>query len=215
MSNMFIPKEQQTAYQRWEMSDISHDDNETVIEEKSITPEELQAIAQQAKEEGFALGMQHGYADGLQQAHAEILSDKQNLLNLANTFTHSLDKGETEFSMEILKLALDVAKAMVNTHLQLNSKAILVVIKEITDHLPPDISQVRLRLHPDDADSVRKHLLEDLTSLNWIVLEDARITQGGCIVETAVKQIDARIETRWKRICDALGQDQEWLSSLK
>lgn len=214
MSNIFIPKEQQTAYQRWELSAIS-DEDEGIFEAKSSTPEQSPAIVQNTQEDGFALGMQHGYADGLQQARAEMLSDKQNLLNLAQTFTHSLDKGETEFSMEILKLALDVAKAMVKTHIQLNSKAILVVIKEITNHLPPDISQVRLRLHPEDADSVRKHLLEDLTSLNWVIIEDAQITQGGCIVETAIKQIDARIETRWKRICDALGQDQEWLSSLK
>jgi flagellar assembly protein FliH len=217
MSNASIPKERQTAYQRWEMSPITS--SEVSSEEKNDkerpTSDQSQNSDELAKQEAVALGLQAGYADGVQQAKVEMLADKENLLRLASNFSKSLDKAESEFSMEILRLSLDLAKAMIKTHLQLNSKAILSVVKEISSHLPQDINQVRLKLHSEDAKTVRKFLLEDLSNQDWSILEDDGIIRGGCIIETSIKHIDASIEKRWERICNALGQDDDWISSLR
>lgn len=217
MSNLATtPKAKQTAYQRWELSSIETANTAKPIEKTPPEPVvDVQQITEQARQEGFALGLQRGYADGLQQARTEVMADKTNLLNLASTFGNSLDKAENEFAMGILKLSLDVAKAMLLTNLNLNSKAILAVVQEITNHLPPNIHQVRLMLHPEDAVSVKRHLTEELTNKEWTIIEDGNISRGGCLVETAIKHIDARIETRWKRICDALGQNEDWMESLK
>jgi flagellar assembly protein FliH len=217
MSNSSIPKEKQTAYQRWEMSPLKGNDNlsEEPNDKNFPTSDQSTNSEELAKQEAVKIGLTEGYADGLRQANAEMLADKENILRLASTFSKSLGKAESEFSMEILRLSLDLAKAMVKTHLQLNSKAIMSVVKEISGHLPPDISQVRLKLHSEDAKTVKKLLLEDLTNNDWTILEDDEITRGGCIVETSVKQIDASIEKRWQRICDALGQDDDWIGSLR
>jgi flagellar assembly protein FliH len=74
---------------------------------------------------------------------------------------------------------------------------------------------VRLKLHSEDAKTVKKFLLADLSNHDWTILEDDEISRGGCIVETAIKHIDASIEKRWERISNALGQDDDWMGSLR
>lgn len=212
-----IPKEEQTAYQRWEMPSITGSEQlfEKTQDIKTPVSEPSKVSADLARQEAAAIGLNEGYADGLQKAKTEMLADKENLLKLVSTFSKSIDKAENEFSLEILRLSLDLAKAMVKTHIQLNEKAIVSIVKEISGHLPPDIKQVRLKLHSEDARTVKKLLLEDFTNYDWTILEDDQITRGGCIIETSIKQIDASIEKRWKRICDALGQDDDWIGSFK
>jgi len=217
MSKQSIPKENQTAYQRWEMLPIKSADQSfnNSRDTKALENECSKASLAIIKQEAIEAGLKEGYAAGMQQAKEEMLADKENIIKLAGTFSKSLDKAENIFSTEILKLSIDLAKAMVKTHLKLNTNAIISVVKEISEHLPPNINQLRLKLHSEDAKTVRKLLLEDLTNYNWTIIEDDKITRGGCIVETSIKHIDASIEKRWKRICDALGQDDDWTGSLK
>ena len=50
-----------------------------------------------------------------------------------------------------------------------------------------------------------------LLAAGWKIFEDARVEHGGARIETATSQIDASLETRWKRVVAALGQDTSWL----
>ena len=56
---------------------------------------------------------------------------------------------------------------------------------------------VRIRLHPDDVESVRAQLVDggDVSD-EWVIADDATVTLGGCIVDTTHGQIDARLDVQ-------------------
>jgi flagellar assembly protein FliH len=68
-----------------------------------------------------------------------------------------------------------------------------------------------LVLHPDDAALIRERMGEQLTHSGWKIFEDGRVERGNARIETANSQIDASLETRWKRVVASLGQETSWL----
>ena len=70
-----------------------------------------------------------------------------------------------------------------------------------------------IALHPADAELFRK--LSDgepaLATLPWKVVEDPQIERGGCRLETPSTEIDATLETRWRRVIASLGRDDPWI----
>jgi hypothetical protein len=43
------------------------------------------------------------------------------------------------------------------------------------------------------------------------VVEDGAIERGGCKFQTGASEIDATLETRWRRVVASLGRDDGWL----
>jgi len=67
-----------------------------------------------------------------------------------------------------------------------------------------------LVLNPEDANLVRQMLAYEYQESVWRVIEDPHMARGGCRIETAEGELDATVETRWKRIVSALGSDADW-----
>jgi len=212
MSSILIPKEQQTAYQRWEMSSFSSQKNPSGTAASDSNNENTQAVLDKARKEGFSQGMKEGYFAGMEQAKESLDIDKQNLMTVAASFSDALEKTDEKIAEDVLRLALDIAKAMLKTQMNVNEMAILPVVKEAINYLPSIQKPSRILLHPADALTVKTHMQEELKEQGWILVEDEAIERGGCMVETASNQIDASNDTRWRRICDALGQQNDWMA---
>lgn len=58
---------------------------------------------------------------------------------------------------------------------------------------------------------IRQHLSDSPLLTGQRIHEDPHMTRGGCTVEAAGSQIDATLETRWRRIAERLGNDTAWL----
>ena len=65
-------------------------------------------------------------------------------------------------------------------------------------------------VHPQDAALIRKYMEYEIAQNHWNIIEDEKIEQGGCRLETSVNSIDASNQTRWIKIVDALGYSNEW-----
>ena len=66
--------------------------------------------------------------------------------------------------------------------------------------------------HPQDAALIRSHLGDQLAHNNWRIIEDQTLTPGGCRVELGSSEVDATLETRWRRVIESIGINQDWLS---
>jgi len=211
MSSEVIPKEQLTAFERWELASFDHpSDRKTQPAEQAevvrATAAELENIQQQAHQEGYAIGHQAGYADGIQQARAEA----QNIHALMQTLQNELNQIDQQIAQSLLDLSLEIAKKMVHTTIRVNPEVILHIVSEAIGNLPHFNQNAHLILHPDDAELVRKQMGEHLTQAGWKIFSDAKIQRGGCRVETANSQIDGSLEARWKRIVASIGEDTSW-----
>ena len=198
MSSKTIPKEQLSAYQRWELSDFDQP-SEGV---KLPTTDEIQRIQQQAYQEGFAAGMKDGRAEGQSIA--------QQMQTLMAELNQSMQQFEIAMAQEIMDLALDIARQMVRSALATNPELVLAVVREAIESLPQVNQNPMLILHPEDARLVRDMLAHEYQENVWRVVDDLMMERGGCRVETGTAEIDANMESRWQRIVTALGSDAPW-----
>ncbi len=238
-----IPKEQQTAFQRWEMKSFGDFRPSTLAriaaEQAAAAPpppppepvqeylepevpqlhypteEELAAIREEARIEGYGAGYAAGHAEG----HADAIAlgkeeTDQRLLplrDLADNFSAALQSADTMIAADVLELALQLSKAMLKQALQVRPSLILPIVRDAIEYLPSLQQPALLMLNPEDAEVVREGIGEELEKGGWRVIDDPSIERGGCKVDTASNQIDAQASARWARLTHALGKNVDWL----
>lgn len=237
---MVIPKEQQSAYQRWEMASFGDDRPSTLAQRAAAAApppppvnlppqvslpsvEELEALREGARQDGYAQGLEEGRAAGYQQGQAdgyaegaalgkrEAAADLERLRAIAATFGDAVAQADETIAADVLELALRLARGMVRTAFDVRPDLIMDVVRDAIDRLPALQQPAVLTLHPEDAILVRDGMAEELAKGGWRIVEDRSLARGGCKVETASNQIDAQAEARWQRLTQALGANVDWL----
>lgn len=199
MSDALVAPENLTAWQRWEAPNLGV--SELRADNFALpTASQVEDIQRQAREEGFRIG----HAEGMQKA----LQENQRLADLMTALEMRSDE---QVARELLDLSLGIARQMLHQALNVNPELLLGVVREAIGTLPHYNQGAHLVLHPDDAPLVRERMGEQLSHAGWKIFEDARVERGGARIETATSQIDASLETRWKRVVAVLGQDTSWL----
>ncbi len=158
-----------------------------------------------AHETGYAAG----YAEGIEAARAVATS----IATLMNSLQQALAAIDQRVADQLLALAIEIANQVLRQSLRVQPELLLPVVREAVTTLHPHHGQPLLYVHPDDAALVRRHLGEQLAHSNWRIVEDSTLTTGGCRVELGASEVDATLETRWRRVIAAIGVNQEWLTA--
>jgi flagellar assembly protein FliH len=211
------PKEMQTAYQRWEMNSFG-DERPSVVAKRPPPPElpsedTINGIREEARLIGYDEGHAAGYADGLAIGRADAARELEHLQSIAVTFGNALTQADENIANEVLELALQLAKGMLRSALEVKPELIIPLVREAIGYLPVLQQPAILLLNPADAQIVRDGIGEELSKGGWRVSEDGQIERGGCKIETASNQIDAQASSRWQRLAASLGKNNvEWLA---
>lgn len=213
MANI-IPKEQQSAYQRWEL-DTLDEAGAAVAAVTLPTAEAIEQIQHQARQEGYQEGYQEGLLQGREQGYREgseeVQLEAQRLNGLLTQVNEAVQQLDQAMAQQMLSLALGIARQMLRQALLVRPELVLPVVREAISSLPQANQHPQLILHPQDAALVRSSLEADLAHGHWRVVEDSQIAPGGCRLETAQSELDATLESRWQRVLEALGQSGDWL----
>jgi flagellar assembly protein FliH len=179
----------------------------------SFAPEKIKEILDKAYLDGYDRGMQSGlksgHETGMNLANEKLALEQAELKSLINGFSNTAKEKSKVLCEDVLALSLDIAKAMLKEHLKVNREAILPILRQATNSLIDTEGPFRLKLHPEDVKIVQEYLQPELN--NWYIEEDIQIDRGACTIETAGNTVDATFENRWRLICDALGQNHDWL----
>jgi len=215
MSEPSIPKEQQTAYQRWEMSAFTEEnaDSGMVRRPKTVSKaaSSISDALENVRKEAYTKGMQEGFAVGMAKAKEYAAKDHAQFLSIAQAFEQALEMADQKIEEDILGLALDIAKLILKTKINVDPAIVLPVVRDAIHYLPQVQKPARIIVHHEDARILRDQLGEELSEQAWQIQEDNNIERGGCLVETGENQIDATNAMRWKRITDALAKSNDWL----
>lgn len=208
MSSTVIPKEQMTAFERWELASFdlgagAKNQGQGNIKKELVTVAEVESIRQQAYKEGH----DSGYTIGIQQARSEA----EKINGLMQGIQSELNQLDELLAHSLLDLSLEVARKMVSEILLAKPEVVLKIVSDAIVSLPHFNQSAHLILHPEDAELVRQHMGEQLQHSGWKFLTDPQISRGGLRVETAHTSVDATVEARWKCIVDSIGQDKSWL----
>lgn len=160
------------------------------------TLEDVERIHNEAHREGYAAGYEEGSARGRMEA-AEL----HQMIQALDLAMSELDQ---QVADEIQALAIEIARQVVRDTLSANPESILVVVREALQNLPQQGAVIHA--HPADVQLLRRYTEEHFEDVGHRVTEDDKVLQGGCTIESAGGQIDAQIQTRWRRVVENLSR---------
>lgn len=156
-------------------------------------------------------------ARGLAEAQAVAQAQAQKELQLAVSdlraqLTATLDELTglrahlaTQSEHELVRLALEIAKKVVQREVRVDREIVMTLARVALARLHSR-ANATVRLHPEDYAYVWSHR-EHLNSEGALeIVEDRTVGLGGCIVQSELGEIDARIEQQFAEI------EQEFLS---
>jgi flagellar assembly protein FliH len=205
LSSKIIPKEALTEVRKLDLTDL-------VTGRKASTPSDVSANAAElarVREEAY----RDGLAAGRQEAQAALAAERGELKALIAGVNELMHDFEQTLASDVLSMGLELAKQIVRTGLRVKPDMVLAVVREAISSLPGLSEQTVLLLNPGDAALVRKGLEDDpsLATLPWKIVEDPHVERGGCRLETPTTEVDAALETRWRRVVASLGRDDSWI----
>jgi len=162
------------------------------------TAEDIEKWHKQAHEEG--------YLQGLKQAEQEVADLKQQLLDLFGFFEQPLQALNEEVEKQLNLLAVTLAQQLVRREIRAEPGEIIAVIRESVKLLPVNSGKIRIFLHPEDAEIVRKALqLDELDEeQSWKLMEDPMITRGGCEIKSDQSVINVTLENRLQALAASI-----------
>ena len=176
------------------------------------TAADIERMHAEAHEQGYAAGFTEGQAAG----HAEGLTKANEIATRINTVLNGLQASisalDQQVADQLLATAVEIAGQVLRQSLRIKPELLLPVVREAVNALHPLSGHPLLCVHPDDAELIRSHLGEQLTHKNWRIVEDPDLTPGGCRVEHGASEVDATLETRWRRVIESMGITEEWLN---
>jgi len=192
------------------------------------TAAEIEAMHEEARragyEEGLAEGRETGYADGRRAGHEEghaagydegrVASEAEavQLRELVKQLEDAFARLDAEVAEELMSLAIELARKVLQHTLAVEPEAVTNVVRAALQSLPEIHAQIFL--NPADTALVSKHLGEMITQGGHMIVEDGSVSPGGCRIETSGAQIDASMETRWRRVLESLGREHApWTSA--
>ncbi|HEX6734989.1 MAG TPA: flagellar assembly protein FliH [Azonexus sp.] len=230
---MVIPKEELASYQRWQINSFDRKPapaapaeappparEEPVLEvpvpatEPALqlpTAEDIERMHEEARAQGYAAGLAEGREAAAEEARQTAAEAAQRIGGLLGDLQQSLDQIDQTVAEQLLELAIEVAAQVTRGQIAARENVLLPIVREAIATLPLHHGHVTLRLNPADAEAVRRLLGDELGHSGTQIVEDGTISVGGCLVQAGASEIDASIETRWKRVLEAIGaKPQAW-----
>lgn len=181
-----------------------------VEEVKPLTLEALEAIRQDAYNDGFATGEKDGFHAGQlkarQEAEAILQQRLANLETLMGQLFAPIAEQDREIEQALVGLVGQLARQVIQRELTIDSSQIRQVLREALKLLPMGAQNIRIHVNPQDFELVKA--LRDRHEENWRILEDEELLPGGCRIETEHSRLDASIETRLAQISKQLFEQQ-------
>ncbi len=183
------------ACEAWQAPHFSHGEIghlEYNSEPPLLTREQQQAMQKRIYDEAFAKGYQDGVARGQQEA-GEMIQQISAILDAMQAPFEALDGSVIT---ELVELCMAAVRQMVRRELKISPGEIVAVVRESLHLLPVSSGDVKLELHPEDAQIVREALMKAGNDPGWQIIEDPILSRGGCRVLTQTSRIDATVENR-------------------
>jgi flagellar assembly protein FliH len=160
--------------------------------------EEAESIKEQARESGI---------EEAKRFAEENASDKvKEALATVNQAVIERKKIIKDSEAEILRLSLRVAEQIIRSEVSLHRDVCMNIVSDAINRVS-DREQVIIRVNREDLENIKKYkdrissIVDGIKSLS--IIEDAAVEAGGCVIETNLGYVDARISTKIAAIEDA------------
>ncbi len=176
--------------------------NRTIDDAKQILENaraEADGVTQAAHKRGFSAGYEEGRAKARKEASNMIAAFEE----LTKELVHVREKYYGQAEEEMIDLVISVAGAVLGIEFQGKRELIRKIILRAVGMLQAR-EEMNIRINPKDfeeAEKSRIDLAKEVEDIDKVTFKsDPMISEGGCVVETNIGSIDARIETQLNAI---------------
>ena len=224
-----------TAWERWELASFDEVSPEaaalaaagTTSTAEAVPPaptfsaEEIVALREQVRADAYAEGREAGHREGHEAGYAEgklkgeTTAEKlgreqaEHLASVVMQLEKQIDALDDSVADELLAMALEVARKLVQQVHDVHPEIIVDVIREALGHMP--VQHSAIHLHPDDASLARLYAGEQLAHAGHRIHESAALARGDVMLESGGSHLDATLSSRWRRVVETLGNDTPWI----
>lgn len=153
-------------------------------------------IVQTSYDDGYA----KGYSEGNAALHQQAVKELRNVINAIGQST--ADSQDYSLHQEVAGLSIDIARILLTREIQLDSDAMLQLVKAGLEQLPSMASgSSRVHLHPLDANVVRENI-----ELNGVqVVDDLALKRGNCRITTNTSTLECGLDQWLEGMARQLG----------
>jgi len=175
-------------------------ESQQVLSEARSEAEQLRRTAQ---EEGLQEGRQQGRDEMEEQRTRQAKEFQRDASALLEAIHQQKQKLLRESEPRLVELAAMIAGQIVRKEVRQDDDTVLNIVRQAIV-LATEKDQLLLRLNPEDLGWIRERcpelmaLHEDIKEIHFE--EDRRVERGGCVIETAAGNVDARIERQLDEI---------------
>jgi flagellar assembly protein FliH len=167
-------------------------------------------LVESAKQDGYAVGHDEGYADGYQQGiraaegHVNLLGQLvQRLATAADELAAREATARADIEDQIVAAALQIAEVVIGHELaQPDTRGRDAIARALA--VAPERGHVTARLHPADLAVIDPAALTTGRTLD--IIPDPTLAPGDCIVDVGACRVDARIGPALERAREVLEQ---------
>ncbi|MCL9781890.1 flagellar assembly protein FliH [Vibrio sp. S4M6] len=200
-------------------------ETEAPEEPKELTEEDIEAIKQNAFQEGLhqgqeagfkqgydkgkEKGLEEGQKEGFEIGHKEgldasqelIQQQVQNFVSIANQFAQPLELMNAQVEKQLVDMVLTLTREVVHVEVQTNPQIILDTVKQSVESLPITGHQITIKLHPQDVEIVEQAFPQDQLELrNWTLLSDPALNVGDVQIEAGESSVNYQMEERIRTV---------------
>ena len=168
--------------------------------------EDIKTDAEKTEEQAYNEGFEKGEWDGLESVKGKF----ESVLKCLSESIAELERAKKELLLrterEAVELSLAIAEKIVHHEVKINREVVLDIINAALKKVV-DPKKIQIRLAPSDfkfLNDAKPHisgLEEDFEKVTFE--EDKSIMDGGCVIETNLGDIDARIEKQLQAVEEA------------
>ncbi len=172
---------------------------------------DVQSAAKQAVTEAFEQGFEAGKKEASLAIQAEYERKTQEAVDafgsVIREFQVETARYDQDFDRAIVTLSLAIAKRVVAREIEVDEHAVLDRSHEALRKII-GVEKIKIHVNPADEEYIREHRSElsaYADSVKEILIEaDGKVERGGCIIESELGNIDARVSTQFELIEEAL-----------
>lgn len=183
--------------------------------EEAVSPEELrQQILEEARQEAerkvqeaYQEGYNRGVAAGREAFKESVAHAAEMLESAANAMRQAREDFLQSLEPQVVELATLIAERVIGREVRTDPELVRATVTRALAKVA-DRQRLRLRVHPADLDALRTHevkLLEAFPEVTELAIEgDDSVTPGGCVAESELMQVDARLSTLLNNVLDTM-----------
>ncbi|CAM3120242.1 flagellar assembly protein FliH [Legionella steigerwaltii] len=193
MSDKFEPylkkKENNQGFSTWEYESIINNEAKVEVNEEERFLAECERLKNEAIEKG--------YAEGMQQAQAEINEKRKQFIRWFEILKNPVKLLDEQVTQEIIQTVIWLSQHCIGVELSTHPDKLKNLFNSIKSELPSLKAYKVLAMHPEDVNWVQREFGEkDIEGLHEILVADPSLSRGDFYLKGDYSELDGRVYSR-------------------